>query len=156
MAIAILFRRGVGISVRRPGAGLFTLAEAGDVSGARLDAIIATALAATCLAVALGFLAASILPARFNYLSDEPALRDYAFGLDDDEAEAKRLGAAPLDAAAELKRTLADQYAVAISHNRQINQRHAVYRSLAAQAMVLSIVFSAFLIVRLLLHALAH
>ena len=57
-------------------------------SGAWWDAILAIALQSVCVAVALGFLAASIVPARFTYVSEEPALLDYARGLDQDAQDA--------------------------------------------------------------------
>jgi hypothetical protein len=49
-------------------------------------------------------------------------LLDYARGLDQDAADAASQGLAAFDAMAVFKGTLADQYAVATNHNRQINQ----------------------------------
>ncbi len=121
-------------------------------SGAWWDAILAIALQSVCVAVALGFLAASIVPARFTYVSEEPALLDYARGLDQDAQDAIDVGQPPIDPLVELKRTLADQYALATHHNRQINQTRAYRRSVAGLAILTSIGFTGFLIVRMLLY----
>jgi len=125
-------------------------------TGTRWDVVTAIVLLSICILLALAFLVASILPSRFSYISQEPALLDYARGLDEDEAEAARIGAPPLDAVAELKRTLADQYAVATRDNRMINQRRAWYRSIAGLATLASIGCTAFLIVRMMLYYVQH
>ncbi len=140
--IAFQFATLAQVVLRLPGRG----------TGARWDAIAAIALLSVCIFCALAFLVLSILPARFSYVSEEPALLDYARGLDEDEAEAAQLGAPPLDALAELKRTLADQYAVATLDNRRINQLRAWRRSIAGLATMASIGCTTFLVVRIMLY----
>ncbi len=121
-------------------------------TGAWWDAIIALVLGAVLIAVAVVFLAGSIAPASFSYVSDEPALLDYARGLDQDEQDALAANLSPIDALGALKSTLADQYAIATHHNRQINQRRAFRRSIAGLATLGSAVFNVFLVVRVMLH----
>jgi hypothetical protein len=104
--------------------------------GAWWDAIVALVLGSFLMIFAIAFLAASIAPAKFSYISDEPALPDYARGLDQDEQDALAHGAPPLDALSVLKNTLADQYSVATHHNRQINQQRAFRRSVAGLAIL--------------------
>jgi hypothetical protein len=103
-------------------------------TGAWWDAIVAIILVVLLILAALLFLAGSIAPATFSYISDEPALLASARGLDQDEQDAEAQRLSPVDALAVLKRTLADQYSVAAHHNRQINQRRALRRSLAGLA----------------------
>ena len=47
-------------------------------TGVWLDAICATVLMSLCILIALGFLALSIVPEKFTYVADEPALLAYA------------------------------------------------------------------------------
>jgi hypothetical protein len=121
-------------------------------SGAWWDAIVALVLGSLLIVFAIAFLAASIAPATFSYISDEPALLSYARGLDQDEQDALAQGAPPVDALGVLKNTLADQYSVATHHNRQINQRRAFRRLVAGLAILGSTFFNIFLIVRLMLY----
>lgn len=97
---------------------------------------------------ALGFLAASIAPAEFRYVSREPDLLAYAEALRAAEA---RYGADAADggdavaapdphaAASALRRTLARQYAVAADHNRAVNRRRAARRTRAGLATLASV-----------------
>jgi hypothetical protein len=112
-----------------------------------LDAVGCIGIAALATLVALAFLAASIFIARFRYIAPEPELLDYAEGLDSDERQMADDGQEnPIDAAATLKRTLARQYAVATHHNRQINQRRALWRSIAGLATLVSVLATLVLI----------
>jgi hypothetical protein len=123
-------------------------------TGVWWDVFVALILGALLIVLAIVFLAASIAPAEFSYVSDEPALLDYAKGLDQDErvATASAAGTSAFDALAVLKETLAHQYARATHHNRQINQRRAYRRSVAGLAILGSTFFNIFLVVRLMLH----
>ena len=120
--------------------------------GAWWDVSAATVLAGLCILAALWFLALSISPDRFTYVSDEPLLLQYARDLDKDEADAIAAGAPAFDALETLKHTMAEQYATAIHHNRSINQARAYRRSLAGIATLLSILFTAFLVTRAMLY----
>src|SRR5690348_11738539 len=96
-------------------------------TGAWWDSIGCIVIAGLATLTALGFLSASVLPAKFRYIAPEPELLDYAEGLDLDEQQMTAEGQeAPVDALATLKSALARQYAVATHHNRQINQRRAL------------------------------
>ena len=73
--------------------------------------------------VSLGFLAASIYPARFDYVAREPALLNYAKDLiRDEQSPENRSREDPFSAVATFKGELARQYALAADHNRQINK----------------------------------
>ena len=133
---------------------LSRLPEAG--TGVWLDAVGAIVLMSLCIMAVLGFLALSITPERFTYVADEPALLAYALDLEQDERDAREQEMAPVEAVDALKRTLADQYAVAAHGNRRINQRRALYRSFAGLAMLGSVFFTAFLIIRVMLHHMPH
>lgn len=116
-------------------------------TGAWLDAVGCIGIAALATLIALGFLSASIFMARFRYVAPEPELLDYAEGLDSDERQMVADGREdPVDAVATLKRTLARQYAVATHHNRQINQRRALWRSIAGLATLVSVLATLFLV----------
>ncbi len=97
--------------------------------------------------MAVAFLIASVAPAEFSYVADEPALLDHARGLDQDENEGVET-----DALAMLKGTLAEQYARATHHNRRINQRRALHRSAAGLATLASVLVTAFLVARLMFY----
>lgn len=116
-------------------------------TGAWWDVVVVVALLAICIALALGFLVASIAPARFSYISEEPALLDYARGLDSDARQSP-----DIDALAELKSTLCDQYSVATRDNRRINQRRGYRRAIAGLATSASIGCTAFLVIRLIMY----
>lgn len=123
------------LTVLSPLSGLKTFPSA--ESGAWWDAVGGFTIAGVATVTALVFLVASIWPARFRYIAPEPELLDYAEGLDADEQEAPEN--APVDAEAALKRVLARQYAIATDHNRQINQRRALWRSFAGLATLMSV-----------------
>lgn len=123
-----------------------------ESAGAWWDAIASLVLGSLLMLAALAFLAASIAPASFSYVSNEPALLDYARGLDQDERDAAAQKLPPLDALAVLRGVLADQYAVATHHNRQINQQRAFRRSVAGLATLGSAFFNIFLVVRVMLY----
>jgi hypothetical protein len=124
-------------------------------SGVWWDAVTALVLGGLLIFIAVVFLAASIAPAKFSYVSDEPTLLQYARGLDED-AQAANASGASLDALNVLKQTLADQYAIATHHNRQVNQGRAFRRSVAGLAILLSTFFNIFLVVRLMLNYIPH
>ena len=125
-------------------------------SGAWWDGMAAIVFVSLLILVALFFLAGSIAPARFSYISDEPALPGYARGLDQDEQNAAEQNLLPVDALAVRKTTLADQYSVAVHHNRQVNQRRAFRRSIAGLAILGAALFTMFLAARLMPHYLPH
>ena len=108
-------------------------------------AIACAATSGAATIIALCFLAVSILPAKFRYVAPEPELLDYALGLDQDELAATP--PQPPDALTKLKTTLARQYAVAAHNNRRINQRRALWRSIAGLATLLSVVTTLALVV---------
>lgn len=84
--------------------------------------------------IALLFLAASIFPAKFRYVSSETDLHEFARGL------AIQSGEPPeSDAIGVFKSTLAEQYADATDHNRRINQRRGRQRSIAGLATLFSV-----------------
>ena len=97
--------------------------------------------------VALIFLAASIYPSEFRYVAPETEMLDYARGLDEDEAVARKSGDASFCAEDELKKTLAQQYAVAALGNRRVNQRRALWRSIAGLATLSSVLSTITLVV---------
>lgn len=125
-------------------------------TGVWLDAIVSIAIVSILIFLAIGFLIASIAPAPFSYIANETALLQYARGLDEDEADTLARGPTAFDAMSVFKGTLADQYAVATTHNRQINQRRAFRRSVAGVAILLSTGVTMFLIARLMLYYLPN
>jgi len=110
-------------------------------SGGWWDTVVWSSIAALATLTAVGFLMASIFMARFRYIAPEPELLDYAEGLDLDELQAATPSppGGRFSAVAKLKATLARQYAVATHHNRQINQRRALWRSVAGLATLVSV-----------------
>ncbi len=89
---------------------------------------------------ALTFLACSIFPTRFRYITAEDELLAYSEGLIRDETQREANGVTDEpDALHTLKSVLALQYATAIQNNRQINQRRGLWRSLAGLAMLISV-----------------
>jgi len=89
------------------------------------------AIAAATVAT-LGFLGASIAPARFRYVAPEPELRDYALALSGSPGDAAA-------AATAFKNELARQYGLATHHNRLITQRRARRRAVAGLCMLASV-----------------
>jgi hypothetical protein len=122
-------------------------------TGVWWDTVGCIVIAGLATLTALGFLSASIFLARFRYVAPEPELLDYAEGLDVDEQRmsAERHGD-PVDGLATLKRALARQYAVATHHNRQINQRRALCRSVAGLATLVSVLMTLILVATVTLH----
>ena len=88
---------------------------------------------------ALILLAASIMPARFDYISPEPDLLDFAYRLDREGQAAADPVAAGTEALETLKRELSRQYAIAAEHNRGINRSRAKRRSVAGLSTVVSV-----------------
>lgn len=151
MAFTAIFRGNPGfatrcyVSDRRPSASTGT--------GTWWDSITCIVIAALATLTALGFLAASIFVARFRYIAPEPELIAYAEGLDTDEARMIADGQAdPVDALVTFKRALCRQYAVATDHNRQINQKRALWRSIAGLATLVSILLTLVLVATVTLH----
>lgn len=122
-------------------------------TGAWWDAMMCIAVAGLAALTALLFLSASIFPAEFRYISAEPDLLSYATGLDDDETAARAAGRPdPPDALVTFKGLLAEQYAVATNHNRQINQRRALWRSVAGLASLVSVLATLGLVTGVVIH----
>ncbi|HEY4249631.1 MAG TPA: hypothetical protein VGM87_00440 [Roseomonas sp.] len=117
----------------------------GSPAGAISVGIIA--LNAFTTLTALGFLAASISPAKFNYVAPEPELLTYAKGLiEDEEASRAPPAVAPINALIILKTALAEQYAIGAQHNRQINKRREKRRSIAGLATIASVFLTLLLV----------
>jgi hypothetical protein len=83
-------------------------------------------VAAVATMTALSFLAASIVPAKFNYLPPGPYLLEYAERLDDYERWCVAHGDTSADALVLLTRTLA--HADPSHYNRQISRRRGMWR----------------------------
>ena len=119
-------------------------------------ALVLLALAGLCTIVALGFLAASIYPAKFDYVAKEPALLQYASDLIQDEQAPENLAQEdPFSALVTLKSDLSRQYAVATDHNRQINNRRERRRSIAGLAALGSVLATVFLVATTYTHYLS-
>jgi hypothetical protein len=110
-------------------------------------------LAGVATLVALGFLAVSIFPRRFEYIAREPDLLAYAHDLIAYEANpANQAQPQPVSALLTLKLELADQYAQAADHNRRINARRQKYRSWAGLAALCSVLLTVILVACTSLH----
>lgn len=107
------------------------------------------AISALSSLMALSFLAASIYPARFNYMPDDTDLLAYAIGLTADENE-PHLGQS--DALATFKATLVEQYAEATDHNRRINKRRERRRSVAGLATIAAVLSTLLLVGTAFIH----
>ncbi|NGM20980.1 hypothetical protein G3576_13230 [Roseomonas stagni] len=115
---------------------------------------VATLLGCVALSslATIGFLAASIAPARFRYLAPEPDLRTYALSLAAAEAAQRaatgqtEAGPPPPDGLTVLKNEMARQYAVATHNNRLINQRRATRRAWAGLCMLASVLATLILV----------
>lgn len=103
-------------------------------------ALVLLLAAAMATLAALVFLAQSIWPARFRYVTSEPELQDYvekvratavAGGSDQDDAT--------LTAVAAARTVMVQQYAVSASNNRLLNQRRANRRTRAGLATLASV-----------------
>jgi hypothetical protein len=97
------------------------------------------AVAGVATLTALGFLAASIFPAKSRYIPAEPDFLDYAERLDAYERRRAAGGDTLVDALAMLKKTLAREYAISTHHNREINQRRDLWRSIAGLATLIGV-----------------
>jgi hypothetical protein len=112
-------------------------------SDARIVSVLCIVAAVAAMLTATTFLAASIFPARFRYLLAEPILLDYSGRLDAYEPRRAMRGDTNVDARALLRQSLAHEYAASNDHNRRINQRRVLWRSIAGLATltcVLSII----------------
>jgi ferric-dicitrate binding protein FerR (iron transport regulator) len=128
--------------------------EPGTWSGWVSVALLAAA--GVLMIVSLGFLAASIYPARFDYVAREPALLNYAKELIRDEQTPENQSQEdPFSAVATLKSELARQYALAADHNRQINKRRERWRSIAGLAALGSVLTTVFLMAATYAHYLS-
>lgn len=124
-------------------AALFQLVERLPPLGTGLGwvALVLLIISVMCSVVALSVLAASIYPARFNYIARDTKLLEYALVLIKDERDPANLAQAdPMNALITLKSTLARQYAVATDHNRQINKRREKRRSIAGLATIAAVI----------------
>ena len=118
------------------------------LTGWRLPVIAGLfAAAGTATVATLAFLAASIAPARFRYVSPEPDLRDYALALaraeavtcpEEGRSEVSASSSSP-EAITAFKNEMARQYGIATHHNRLVNQKRALRRALAGLCMIGSI-----------------
>ena len=105
-----------------------------------LVAIVLLVLAGGSTALGLLFLAQSIAPAEFRYLSRETELLRYAGALREQERAAGREATeASAAALASFRATLVAQYAMAVDNNRAINRRRATRRTRAALAILCSV-----------------
>jgi len=101
-----------------------------------------TLLGATALATfaALLFLAESIWPARFRYVTREPDLQDYLEKVRAGEVAGGGTGdVATLVAIRAARAVMVQQYALAAAHNRVLNQRRANRRTRAGLATLASV-----------------
>ena len=104
-------------------------------------------ISVACSVVALSILAASIYPAKFQYIAKDADLLDYALKLIRDEQDPANLAQAePMNPLVTLKGTLAWQYSVATDHNRQINKRREKRRSIAGLATIAAVVSTLMLV----------
>jgi len=106
--------------------------------------------------IALGFLAVSIYPAKFDYVASEPRLLAYAHALIRDEQTPRnqKRGDA-VSALVTLKGEIARQYAQATDHNRRINKRRERWRSIAGLAALGSVLMTIFLVASTCAHYLS-
>ena len=104
-----------------------------------LPAIGLVATSLLCSLGALGVLAASILPAKFRYVSNDVALLDYALSLIGDQRAAVEAGH-PAAALQILLESLSRQYAAATDNNRHINDRTEKLRSVAGLLTIFAVV----------------
>jgi len=96
--------------------------------------------AALATFAALLFLAESIWPARFRYVTREPDLQDYLEKVRAAEVVGGRTEAdAALVAIRAARAVMVQQYALAAAHNRVLNQRRANRRTRAGLATLASV-----------------
>ncbi len=102
--------------------------------------LILLGVAASATVAALLFLAESIWPANFRYVTPEPDLQDYMEKVRDGAAAA---GSTATEAAAvsvlAARAVMVEQYALGAAHNRAINQRRASRRTRAGLATLVSV-----------------
>jgi hypothetical protein len=104
-------------------------------------------LAGILTILSLCYLAASIYPQKFDYIAKEPALLTYAQDLIKDEQESgPQTHDDPFSALVTIKTELARQYAKGADHNRQINKRRELRRSIAGLAALGSVLMAVFLV----------
>ena len=98
--------------------------------------------------VALIYLAPAVLPRRFHYLANEPALLRYANDLIDYEVSPKEERTEEdFSALVALKQQLATQYADATHHNRQINKARELKRSVSGLLIIGSMILTVLLVI---------
>jgi len=117
-----------------------------DGTTAWWEVFAALAASGSLIVVAIGFLAASILPAQFDYIADEPTLLLLAKRLDSTEHNLRVAEVSSFDALIVLKNELAEQYADAVHHNRTVNQRRVFRRALAGLAILIAAVINILLV----------
>jgi hypothetical protein len=108
-------------------------------TGAWRVSIGCIAVAGLATLTALGFLAASIYPAKSSYITPGHQLLIYAEQLDEYERQRAARGSTLVDALAMLKKTLAHEYAASNDYNRLISQRRGLWRSIAGLATVIGV-----------------
>ena len=96
-------------------------------------------VAALATFAALLFLAESIWPAEFRYVTPEPDLRDYMERVRTEAAAGRTAEEAVGIALQAARAVLVQQYALGAAHNRVINQRRANRRTRAGLATLASV-----------------
>ena len=117
------------------------------------DMRLAIVLMIPCDLASLACLALSIGARKYQYIAPEPELMRFAFDLDLAEQHVKAQNPQDgFDAQQELKRSLAEDYAVATDHNRAINQRGIRLRNIAGLLILLSVLLTLFFFGRIVLY----
>ena len=118
------------------------------------------AVAGFATLAALAFLAFSVWPADFRRVAPEPAFRAYAENVRAEAQAAAPEGSSAQDVAetalATVKAALAEQYALAVDHNRLVNEGRAKWRTragLATLASVFAVLVLVALVVLINIHA---
>lgn len=101
---------------------------------------------------ALGLLAASIYPVRYEYIAEGPKLLSYTEAL----LAAERQSQDGTLAVITLKTSLADQYARSLEHNSRITNRRERWRALAGLAALASVLLTVLLVASAYAHYLGQ
>ena len=100
-------------------------------------------LAGVATVLALVSLGASVWPADFRRVAPEPAFLDYAEQVRADTQRAAPPGIDPAAVAEQalitVKAALAEQYALAVTNNRRVNERRAKWRTRSGLATITSV-----------------
>lgn len=116
-------------------------------------AVALLTISGLAIIVALAFLAASIYPAQFDYIAPEARLFEYAWDLILYEDAVRSSGdSQPMNALVTLKTEIARQYGQATVHNKRINKRRELCRSVAGLAAILSVLATVSLVITVYTH----